>query len=84
MRWSAAVVVALAPPALRRAPLPVCRNMAAKFDVAVDLGDDGGVVEHSLQPFFSSSSLVTVRVPLPFTLEADPIQGYWRVTEEFA
>ena len=39
-------------------------------------------MQHSLRPFFTRSSLVTVRVPLPFELQADPEQGFYRVVED--
>lgn len=52
------------------------------FALAVDLGDGCGTVEHTLQPFFTKSSLVTVRVPLPFDLEAEPIQGCFKVVQD--
>jgi hypothetical protein len=47
----------------------------------VDLGDDGGIVEHTLQPYFSSSELVTVRLPLPVDLEAEPTQGVYKIVK---
>ena len=58
------------------------RSQDEPFDVKIDLGDGSGIVEHSLQPFFSRSSLVTVRVPLPFELQADPIQGAFKVVQD--
>ena len=44
--------------------------------------DEGGFVEHRLQPLFTSSCLITVRLPLPFELSADPVSGCWRVMED--
>lgn len=52
------------------------------FQLRVNLGDDGGIVQHSLPPFFSASALVTVRVPIPFDLDAEPIQGAWTVVKD--
>ena len=73
----------LAPPPCGRAAHVACLaasgDAAAAFDFEVDLGDGGGMVEHSLQPYFTDSSLITLRVPLPFNLEADPKQGCWEV-----
>lgn len=72
------------PSARHRVPDVACAasETAGEFAFAVDLGDDGGVVEHTLQPFFTRSSLVITRVPLPFELQADPVQGCWRMKED--
>ena len=42
-----------------------------EFDVCVDLGEGSGRAQIQLQPYFTDSDLVTVRLPLPFALEAD-------------
>ena len=73
------------PPGFQRATVPVCKAKKAviepdSFDFDVDLGDNGGIVEHvQLEPYFSRSSLVTVRLPLPFNLDVEPVQGVYRV-----
>ena len=81
-----AVAACLAPPpGFQRATSPVCKAKKAviepdSFDFDVDLGDNGGIVEHvQLEPYFSRSSLVTVRLPLPFNLDVEPVQGVYRV-----
>ena len=92
--WSMLVINHLRAPLLlaacslapcRRAPGVACKAAsgdAAAFDFEVDLGDGGGSVEHSLEPYFTDSSLITLRVPLPFNLEADPKQGCWEVQSD--
>lgn len=68
--------------ALRGDPRCTASRGQEPFNLKIDLGDGSGIVEHSLQPFFTKSSLVTVRVPLPFQLQADPIQGAFKVVED--
>ena len=71
----------LVPPLRPRTTNVACLSVA-NFDLDVDLGDEGGFVEHRLRPLFTRSSLVTVRVPLPLELQIDAIAGSWRVTED--
>ena len=52
------------------------------FELSVDLGDGGGVVRQELAPLFSSSTLVTLRMGVPFDLEAEPSAGVVRVVQE--
>lgn len=52
-----------------------------EFDVCVDLGEGSGRAQIRLQPYFTDSDLVTVRLPLPFALEAEPIQGVYKVVK---
>ena len=40
------------------------------FQVHVDLGEGSGYAQIELDPYFSDSDLVTLRLPLPFELEA--------------
>jgi hypothetical protein len=51
------------------------------FDVCVDLGEGSGVAQIQLQPYFTESDLVTIRLPLPIELEAEPIQGVYKVVK---
>lgn len=59
------------------------RQLAAdkSFCVRVDLGEGSGFAECDLQPYFTDSDLVTLRVPLPFELEAEPVQGVYKVVK---
>ncbi len=45
------------------------------FRVDVDLGEDAGNVHLQLPPYFSKSSLLQVRYPVPFKLEVEPQHG---------
>ena len=56
------------------------RPVVRSFDVAVDLGE-GSIVEGSLSALFTESELVTVRYPLPFSLEVEPRQGMMKVIQ---
>lgn len=51
------------------------------FQVHVDLGEGSGYAQIELDPYFSDSDLVTLRLPLPFELEAEPIQGVYKVVK---
>ena len=46
------------------------------FDISVNLGEDG-IVTGVLRALFTRSTLVTVRYPLPFALEAEYVAGAW-------
>ena len=48
------------------------------FDVKIDV--DGCMLEQTLQPLFSESELVTVRLPLPLELAAEASGGVLKVT----
>ena len=56
-------------------------SMDNAFEVSVDLGDGNGEAQCELEPYFSDSTLVTLRLPLPFELEAEPIQGVYKVVK---
>lgn len=49
------------------------------FQVDVELGDGCGVVSGDLPALFTNSELLTVRYPLPFSLEAESMQGVVKV-----
>lgn len=49
------------------------------FEVTVDLGDGYGVVQQQIEPYFTRSQLVIVSYPIPFTLEAVPSRGVFKV-----
>jgi hypothetical protein len=51
------------------------------FLAVIDLGEGDGTVTHEFRPYFSSSSLITIRYPVPIVLQADPIQGVIKVTK---
>ena len=51
------------------------------FDYSVDLGDASGTVGGELPALFTHSVLMTVRYPLPFTLEAEALKGTVQVVE---
>jgi hypothetical protein len=51
------------------------------FLAVIDLGEGDGTVTHEFRPYFSSSALITMRYPVPHTLEAEPIQGVIKVTK---
>ena len=51
------------------------------YVATIDLGEGDGSVVHEFEPYFSSSTLITMRYPLPYTLEAAPVQGVIRVTD---
>ena len=54
---------------------------SGSFDLAVRLDDENGIVEGVLRALFTRSTLITVRYPLPFTLEAEYSNGAWTVVE---
>ena len=54
---------------------------AAVFELKVNLGQGGGMVEGELQAFFSKSELLTVRYPVPVELRVRPERGVLRVYE---
>ena len=51
------------------------------FLAVIELGEGDGTVTHEFRPYFSSSALITMRYPVPHTLEAEPIQGVIKVTQ---
>jgi hypothetical protein len=51
------------------------------FVATIELGEGDGTVVHEFDPYFSSSTLITMRYPVPYTLEASPLQGVIKVTE---
>lgn len=75
----------LATPAHRRAVLLLRAERQSAtggtFLAAVRLGEGDGTVTHEFRPYFSSSTLITMRYPVPYTLEAEPQQGVIKVTE---
>ena len=75
----------LATPAHRRAVLLLRAEQQSAtggtFLAAIRLGEGDGTVTHEFRPYFSSSTLITMRYPVPYTLEAEPQQGVIKVTE---
>ena len=51
------------------------------FVATIELGEGDGTVVHEFDPYFSSSTLITMRYPVPYTLEASPLQGVIKVTD---
>ena len=51
------------------------------FVATIDLGEGDGTVVHEFEPYFSSSTLILMRYPVPYTLEAKPMQGVIKVTD---
>ena len=49
------------------------------FIATIDLGEGDGTVVHEFEPYFSSSTLILMRYPVPYTLEAKPMQGVIKV-----
>jgi hypothetical protein len=76
--------VPLARPATARFAAPLCRASTAQsvFEISVDLGEGGGVVQGELTAFFTNSKLVTVRYPVPLVLQASPAKGVVRVEKD--
>lgn len=67
-----------------RLPLLRARGSSAErasFEISVDLGEGSGIVDGDLPALFTRSELLTVRYPLPFALEAEPMQGVVKVVE---
>lgn len=66
----------------RGGPPTLSIGRRSAFSVSVDLGEGGGTVQTALPPLFTDSTLVTVRIPLPFDLHADPVQGVYKVVQD--
>jgi hypothetical protein len=77
-------VVRSARPASTRCAAPLCRANTARsvFELSVDLGEGGGLVQGELTAFFTNSELVVVRYPVPLVLQAIPDKGVVRVNED--
>ena len=65
----------------RRAVLRSECATGGTFAATIELGEGDGTVVHEFQPYFSSSTLITMRYPVPYTLEAEPLQGVIKVTD---
>ena len=67
----------------RRRPHLVCSatGLGDKFKLSINLGEGDGTVDQEFRPFFSSSELLTFRYPVPFVLEAEPLDGVIKVTQ---
>eukprot|EP00967_Tisochrysis_lutea_P033283 scaffold39538_cov31-Tisochrysis_lutea.AAC.4 len=84
--WGVGGVVRPAAVAVRptraSAPLSSAETAQSVFELSVDLGEGGGVVEGELTAFFTHSELVTVRYPVPLILQVSPAKGVVRVDED--
>ena len=68
----------------RRAAAHLIRAESATggtFIATIELGEGDGTVVHEFDPYFSASTLITMRYPVPYTLEASPLQGVIKVTK---
>lgn len=78
---AATLLLLASSPQHQRRAIQCGMSMDNAFEVSVDLGDGSGEAQCELEPYFSDSALVTLRVPLPFELEAEPIQGVYKVVK---
>lgn len=77
-----AAPVAITPSRRRPSVAITCSEAAlGRFMLDINLGEGDGIVRHAFTPYFSSSQLLTFRYPVPFTLEAEPIEGVIRVMQ---
>ena len=65
----------------RRAVMCAESATGGTFVATIDLGEGDGTVVHEFEPYFSSSTLILMRYPVPYTLEAKPLQGVIKVTD---
>lgn len=77
-------VVLSARPTSIRCAAPLCRANTARsvFELSVDMGEGGGLVQGELTAFFTNSKLVVVRYPVPLVLQASPAKGVVRVDKD--